>query len=339
MPFAPTLAKKPDHLRLGEQRIREGKVAALILAGGDGSRLGWKGPKGTFPVSLVKKKTLFQLMAERIVSASRYYNQSLKAAVMTSPRNHDATQKALPHMELFPQGVLPLLDLQKRPLEERRPCGNGDLIRAFYASGLFEKWRREGIEWVQTVQIDNPLADPFDSNLAGLDADVALKTVLKQGDESVGVVGEKGGRLTVVEYSENPPLEWNLANTSLFSFSMDFIDRVKEHPLPLHFAEKSINGKRVLKQEYFLFDLLPLSKKTEILLCERGETFAPLKGAEDLPFVQRALLERDRRAFYVVSGQECKEIFELDSAFYYPTEELKKRWQGKKAIEGSYIEP
>lgn len=282
-----------EEIALGSSLLRSGKAGCIVLAGGDGTRLGWEGPKGTFPIW--KEKTLFQLLEERFAAACELYGRKLHLAVMTSPNNHEETRSAIsPAFDLFTQPTLPLLDQERKPLQEQRPSGNGQALQSFYRSGIYEKWKNSGVEIVQVIQIDNPLAEPFDPNLIGVhaqtNAEVCVKAVLRKNpEEKVGVLGEKEGRIRVVEYTENPPKEWNIASIGLFSFSMEFIEKIKEVQLPLHEAHKTYQGKPVIKREYFLFDLLPYSEKTEVLLYPRDEIFAPLKTQEDIASVQRAL--------------------------------------------------
>lgn len=269
---------------LGSELISSGKVGCIVLAGGDGSRLGWNGPKGTFP--LFKDKNLFQLLNEKAKKRG-------KLAIMTSPRNHEITKAHFSDdVDLFTQNMLPLLDQEGNPLEELRPNGNGEALKCFYRSGLYEKWRQAGVEYVQVILIDNPLAEPFDAKLIGTHfhtkADVCIKAVTKlTPDEKVGVIGEKEGKVCIVEYSENPPQEWNLANTGLYSFSMDFIDKVKEVQLPVHRVNRTFQGKPVIKREYFLFDIFPYSEKTEVIVYPREATFAPLKDLNDVKNLSR----------------------------------------------------
>lgn len=285
-----------EEIALGESLIRQGKVGSIVLAGGDGSRLGWSGPKGTFPIT--PNKTLFQLLSERVRAASSLYNVDLSIAVMTSPLNDAATRDSfpqhLPPVDFFTQKMAQLLDEKKLPLSEERPNGNGEALHQFYASGLYEKWAKLGIEYLQVIPIDNLLAAPFDPNLIGFQAkrelEVALKAIeRKDPEEKVGVVGMRGGKLCVIEYSEHPPAEWNVANTGLFSFSMSFVREAIKISLPIHLAKKEVNGAFVYKQELFLFDLLPFANRVDALIYPREEIFAPLKSKEDVKGILEAL--------------------------------------------------
>jgi len=276
-------------------------VGCIVLAGGDGSRLGWNGPKGTFPI--FEGMTLFQLLEKRLGSLKN-------VAVMTSPPNDEMTRAAFSReVDFFTQNMLPLLDVEGNALDERRPSGNGEALKCFYHSGLFEKWRKQGVEFVQVILIDNPLADPFDARMIDIQmktgAEVCIKAVHKSHpEEKVGVIGEKNGKVCVVEYSENPPVEWNLANTGLYSFTMDFIEKIKDVELPIHAVRRTFKDQPVIKREYFLFDVLPYSEKTEVILYPRETTFAPLKSKEDIADVQRSLrlfFEKDRKR-----NQQCQ---------------------------------
>jgi len=338
-------AGNPDDIALGRALIAAGKVGCIVLAGGDGSRLGWDGPKGTFPLSLVKQKTLFQMLEEKVCAARVHFNRDLKCAVMASPINQSTTEKAFTgSIDHFSQKLIPLLDMEKNPLEESRPNGNGEVLKCFYDAGLYENWKAAGVEYVQTILIDNPLAEPFDLNQVGIQfktgADITLKAVEKLSPtESVGVIGVKEGKVCIVEYSESPPQEWNLANTSLFSFSMSFVEKVKDIDLPLHEVKKFLSGTPIIKRECFIFDLLPHAEKIEVILYPREQTFAPLKNRDDVGPVQRALLDRDRNCIEKLTGTAPKQIFELDAAFHYPTEALIEKWKERDVPKSSYIEP
>lgn len=342
-------AGSPDDVARGQQLIAAGKVGCIVLAGGDGSRLGWSGPKGTYPLSLVRQKTLFDMLQEKALAASLCYGRPLHLAIMTSPLNVAATQDAFVHypgkVDFFVQQMSPLLDHEQKPLSELRPNGNGEVLKLFDASGLAAKWKAAGVEYLHLIFIDNPLADPFDPNLIGVQArqgaDVALKAILREHpEEKVGVIGEHEGKLRVVEYTENPPAEWRLANTGLFAFHLSFVEKAKRAQLPLHLAKKFFGNKTFYKQEYFLFDLLPLAERPQVVLYPREETFAPLKSKDDIGAVQRALLNRDKKQYAKVSGVEPTDrIFELDASFHYPTQELLNQWRGKPLPPTSYIAP
>lgn len=382
-------AGSEEDRRTGEQLIKEGKVACLILAGGQGSRLGINGPKGTAPVSPVKGKSLFQLFAERTHAASTRAGIPLHLAVMTSPLNHDATLDffhlhhhfGLPttHLHFFQQSVLPFCDDRGNWLLESPgklavgPDGNGHALHLLHRTGLCEKWRDEGVEYVNVILVDNPLADPFDPELIGFhhrtQADVIVKAVPRlSASEKMGVVVSRDGRTSVVEYSElhdgdrlalnsDDTPRFSIANTSLFSFGIKFIDQIATDPrckLPLHLARKraaimltTAQGSctelaNVWKYETFIFDVLSFASRVEVLLYPRNLSYAPLKnaaGEKSLQTVQEALLAFDRHIYSNLSGLPSPESpFELHPIFYYPTSELIEQWKGKQLPSTAYVE-
>ena len=377
--------------KLGLQLLEEGKVAALIVAGGQGTRLGFDGPKGAFPVTPVKKKTLFQLFAEKTVAASKMAGRALPLAIMTSPHNHEKTLAFFKghgdfglepgQAAFFSQSFLPFLNesgnlfLEDKSRVAMGPDGNGAALHILAASGLAHRWRAAGIEFIQFLFVDNPLADPYDLELAGaccrLGDDIAVKCVDRgAADEKVGLIVSHQGRLRVVEYTEFPLQEWTalredgtlrhrLANIGRYCFSLSFIERlVKEAPLgtlPLHLAKKkapvaSRSGMpdwplepNSWKFERYIFDVFPYAQRTHALVSPREECYAPLKnssGEHSIDSVQRALQFRDKQIFSIITGRAPEErTFELAQQFYYPSPALTAKWKGQSLPQTTYIEP
>ena len=218
----------------------------------------------------------------------------LAAAIMTSPSNHDATVSFLEKNDLFgfpadqlfifQQQELPFLDdegnwfLQAPGKLATGPDGNGDCLKAFYQSGIWQKWKSQGIECVNTVLIDNPLADPFDIKLCNAHlnqkTDVTMKCIERiSPDEKVGVVIKQDGKVKVVEYTEisqAPISAYPLANISLFCFGMSFIEKASSQQLSWHLQRKKTkDGKDIWKFETFIFDLLEDAKRVKVLVSTR----------------------------------------------------------------------
>lgn len=261
-----------DQVR-GQHLIEQGKLGCLLLAGGQGSRLQFDGPKGCYPISVIKQKTLFQLCAEKVGAASRLAGRPLLLAIMTSPENdqetrlffqtHDYFGLSLEQVSFFVQETLPFLDaeghlfLKSADQLATGADGNGHTLLHFVHSGIWEQWSQQGVEYVHVILIDNPLADPFDAELLGFHArqnvEVTLKCTEKvRADEKVGVLVKQENYFQVVEYSELSEIEKQArrsdgklkhccANLSLFCFSLSFIRRLAdEHlTLPLHKAWKA----------------------------------------------------------------------------------------------------
>jgi UDP-N-acetylglucosamine/UDP-N-acetylgalactosamine diphosphorylase len=264
-------------LAAGHDAIRRGSVAAVILGGGQGTRLGYDGPKGTYDLGLPSGKTLFQLVAERLRCVARLAGAENppRLYVMTSSINHDQTVAyfgahtnfGLPKdgVRFFPQGVLPcvseegLILLQDAGSVAVAPDGNGGLYRALSSTGMLGDMKSTGVTHIHVFSIDNALTRPVDPLFVGycLLAGVAVgnKSVWKaSAEEKVGVLAQRAGRTCVVEYSELTPelrdlagedgkLLFGAGNICNHFLSLDFIETVvlkDGGSLPYHLARKKI---------------------------------------------------------------------------------------------------
>lgn len=260
---------------LGQKLLSQKKCGCLLIAGGQGTRLRYDGPKGMFPVSVIKHKTLFQLFAEKTLAAGRQAGCLLPLAIMTSPLNHNSIAahfEANSYFGLHPsqisfysQNTLPFLNdtgdlfLDEKFSLAQGPDGNGSALKSFVDAGIWSAWRQLGVEQVHFVLVDNPLADPFDAELLGFHAahkaDITLKCAHRlDPEEKVGLVVEQEGHMAVIEYSEisqkesqarrpDGTLKYACANLSLFCLSMDFIRHAayENFPnMPLHKAYKAV---------------------------------------------------------------------------------------------------
>jgi len=260
--------------KLGRELISQRKVAAFVVAGGQGTRLGFDGPKGDFPISPVKNKTMFRLFAEYIAAAGQKYNTSLPWYIMTSPLNFGRTSQIFrsndyyglgkDNVFIFQQGTLPNFSLDGKILladKDRISCspdGHGGSLKALHKSGALEDMSNRGVEFISYFQVDNPLADIFDPLFIGLhvldNAEMSSKAVIKVApDEKVGVFCAADGRIIVVEYSDLPQdlaerknpdgsLLFNLGSIAIHIFNRSFVENINagEFSLPLHRAVKKI---------------------------------------------------------------------------------------------------
>jgi len=267
-------AKYARALDVGKKLISEGKVAAFVVAGGQGTRLGFPGPKGDLPVSPVKAKTLFRIFAETIAAASQRYGATCPWYVMTSPLNHAETIEifrkndyyGLQHENvfIFQQGTMPNFDfdggilLADRDRLATSPDGHGGSLKALYDSDAVEDMKRRGVEFLTYWQVDNPLINIFDPLFIGLHAldgaEMSSKTVMKTGPfEKVGNFCLADGKLTVIEYSDLPKalaqrrnpdgsLAFRLGSIAIHVISTAFVERLNAggFSLPIHRAEKKI---------------------------------------------------------------------------------------------------
>lgn len=263
----------------GERLLRDGKIAAFTVAGGQGTRLGFAGPKGAFPGGAVTGKPLFGCLADWLISARTRYGRSIPWYIMTSPLNHEETITFFErhsHFGLqrsdvmfFSQGTLPSLDMKtgKLLLAElgeiaTNPDGHGGSLRALAASGALADMRRRGVEHISYVQIDNPLARVVDPVFIGLHAaapdssgEMSSKMVAKTDPaEKVGVFCLCDGKTQVIEYSDLPrelmekrdaggKLLFNAGSIAIHMIGVAFVERLTgggDFALPLHRAEKKV---------------------------------------------------------------------------------------------------
>ncbi|MFO0827227.1 MAG: UDPGP type 1 family protein [Phycisphaerales bacterium] len=280
---APYVAMKDSaratHRAIGEDLVRSGKVAAFVVAGGQGTRLGWRGPKGTYPATAITGKPLFRVFAEQILAAARKYGVAIPWYVMTSPLN-DADTRAFfrdnnwfgleeRDVFLFPQGTMPSIDAHGKLLLEDKhalavnPDGHGGALRALRASGAVEDMQSRGIEQLSYFQVDNPLVHIIDPTFLGLHAahptssgEMSSKMVPKRdAAEKVGVFCSYGGRTRVLEYSDLPAsisqatdaqgrLRFIAGSIAIHVLSVGFIDRLTRNQavfgLPFHRAHKKV---------------------------------------------------------------------------------------------------
>ncbi|MBL8999844.1 MAG: UDPGP type 1 family protein [Phycisphaerae bacterium] len=265
--------------KAGTELIRAGKIAAFTVAGGQGSRLGFEGPKGCYPAGAVTDKSLFQIFAEHFVGARSRYGVRVPWYIMTSPLNHEATVGffeqhgyfGLPKEDVsfFRQGVLPSLDIRDGrvllagPGEvATNPDGHGGCVKALSVSGSLADMRRRGIEHISYFQVDNPLVRPLDPAFIGLHAaapdssgEMSSKMIPKAyPEEKVGVFCQSAGKVEVIEYSDLPmdlqkqrlpdgSLRFIAGSIAIHMMSVEFVERLANDPkfaLPYHRAEKKI---------------------------------------------------------------------------------------------------
>jgi UDP-N-acetylglucosamine/UDP-N-acetylgalactosamine diphosphorylase len=261
---------------LGMAALRQGRVAAFTVAGGQGTRLGFPGPKGTFPVSPLKQKTLFQIFAEKIKAAGLRAGRPLHWFLMTSHANHEETEHFfvtnkyfgldVSRVHFFRQGRMPAVDFNGKLLLETpatlalSPDGHGGSLRALHRSGALDLMQAEGIDTISYFQVDNPLVRCLDAAFIGFHlrarSEMSSKMVRKAyAEEKVGHFCQQAGQVVVIEYSDMPlamQRELEIDGTLRFgagSIAIHLIDREFARrmaaggpgvALPFHRAEKKI---------------------------------------------------------------------------------------------------
>lgn len=260
----------------GEAALRAGKVGAFTVAGGQGTRLGYNGPKGTFPTTPVRMKTLFQVFAEKLRAVEMRYQTRLPWFIMTSHANHEATEKFFrehsffgleaDQVHFFRQGRMPAVDLEGRILLESNasiamsPDGHGGSLRALVRSGAVDRMEREGVEVVSYFQVDNPLVHCIDPAFIGFhllhESEMSSRMIPKAyPGEKLGHFCFENGKLVVIEYSDLPDalvkrveangeLTFRAGSIAIHVISTAFARRLGEGGtgvvLPFHRADKKI---------------------------------------------------------------------------------------------------
>jgi len=261
--------------QLGEELLAAGKAAPMVVAGGQGTRLGFEGPKGAFPIGPVSGLTLFEIFAEAIHAARRAYGASIPWYIMTSRANDLATRDFLEahnyfdlpraDVKCFMQGMMPAVDLEGKLILSARdqlawsPDGHGGSIRALARTGMLADMAARGIEHISYFQVDNPLVPPLDPVFIGHHADAASDMSSKMArkrepKERIGAFCLSGGRLHVIEYSDLPDalaeardpdgrLRFEAGSIAIHILSRAFVERLsagRRFALPFHRAEKKI---------------------------------------------------------------------------------------------------
>merc|ERR1711865_84723 len=334
--------QKSSWQKTGLDAISRGEVCAPVLAGGAGTRLGFDKPKGMYSIGLPSGKTLFQLFAERLMSVSKLAGASkpMPWYIMTSLGDNHAYTEAFfkennyfgygaENVTLFSQGTLPCLTLQGKIMLETgykvgtAADGNGGIYAACQNTGAVSSMAARGVKYVHCFSVDNAISKVGDPIFMGYclqqGSDLGNKVVWKaQPGEKVGVVGKRGGKYAVIEYTEmkeadceltdaNGKLVYGAGNVCNHFYTVDFLERVEDKDLTFHVARKKIktptedgqgsitpDANSGIKLEAFIFDCFGKARNMAVLEGARDEEFSPVKNppgsANDSPDSARAML-------------------------------------------------
>jgi len=303
----------------GRGLLRGGRVATLLLAGGQGTRLGHDGPKGDFVLGPEPDRTLYAIQAERVSAAGRSVGRAVPFFVLVSEGTEEATRAAFARhraawglepdqVRFVRQRELPALDERGRAVLAGpgalalAPDGHGGALGALIRAGILDELAEAEVDVLTTWQVDNPLALPLDPVMLGWmverRAHTVGKAVRRLADERVGVwTRDLEGRHRVVEYSEFPeggmPEELTLGSIAVHAFSVAWLKELFDGgwSLPFHRAHKKVpcldDEGRVVdpeapnahKLELFLFDVVPEAERAEVHEVAREREFAPVKNA------------------------------------------------------------
>ncbi len=265
--------KKDEFAQIGIKALKEGKVAACLLAGGMGTRLGSDNPKGMYDIGLTKPVFIFQRIIENLIdTVNQAGGAYIRLFIMTSEKNNDATIGFLKEhnyfgypeekITFFKQEMAPASDYEGKVYMESKsristsPNGNAGWYASMLKAGLRDLILKEGIEWIDIFAVDNVLQRIADPCFVGatLDAGVACgaKVVRKNApDEKVGVMCLEDGKPSIVEYyelsqemmdarDENGDPAYNYGVILNYLFNEKALYDIAQKALPLHVVEKKI---------------------------------------------------------------------------------------------------
>ncbi len=258
----------------GEQLLRDGLVGVIIVAGGQGSRLGFNHPKGLYPIGPLSDRTLFQFIIDKIAGYESLYATRIPLFVMTSPTVHKETIAYFQEhgyfgredrVQFFCQPTMPALDaktgkllLQASDCLFISPNGHGGMLEAMQSQGILYDCIQKGVDTLFYGQIDNPLSPTCSPALLGYHAlsnsQATLQTIAKQSaTDKTGSIVSLDGRTEIIEYSEIPTqlaevtdqqgeLKFWAANIAVHVFQTKFLHNVarSSNGLPYHFAHKTV---------------------------------------------------------------------------------------------------
>lgn len=293
--------EKEKYDKIGNKAIREEKLAAVTMAGGQGTRLGHSGPKGTFDLGLASHKSLFELLCESLKEARKEHRASIPWYIMTSQENNQETEKFFEEhnyfgypkedIKFFKQGKFPMMDtngkilLNEEGIIKEAADGHGGVYIAMLKSGVLDDMKKRGVEWIFIGGVDNVLVKMVDPTLMGIAIDqnvpAAGKSVVKAcPEERVGVFCKKDGKPSVIEYTELPEemsrevdkdgeLKFGESHILCNLFNLKAIEEISKKILPYHEAFKKAsyldeNGKIVKPTE-------PNAYKSEAFLFDAFE--------------------------------------------------------------------
>jgi len=266
-----TKEQKEEFASLGEEIIANGEYAVVTMAGGQGTRLGHSGPKGTFKLDVYGKgKYLFEILVENLKEAGKKYNTVIPWYIMTSRENNQETMEFLEKnnyfgypkekVTLFKQSELPLVDTEGKLLISKEykvkeaSDGNGGTYASLRESGALADMKEKGIKWVFIGGVDNVLLKMADVILLGMaikkQVQIASKSVVKANPhEKVGVFCKMNGHPKVIEYAELPEkmaeavdengeFLYGESNIIAHLFTLDAIEKMGGAVLPYHAAFK-----------------------------------------------------------------------------------------------------
>lgn len=264
--------KKEQYEEIGLEAIRAGKVGAVLLAGGQGTRLGSDGPKGKYNIGITKDVYIFERLMRNLKDTTDKAGCFVPLYIMTSDKNNDETiaffeeknyfDYPREYVKFFKQEMAPSVDYNGKLLMETEdslslsPNGNGGWFYSMAVTGIVKDVHERGIEWLNIFAVDNVLQRMADPVFVGATLDsgrVSGAKVVRKADpnEKVGVLCLEDGRPSIVEYYEmteeiinsreaNGDLSYNFGVILNYLFRVDKLEEIMDAKMPVHVVEKKI---------------------------------------------------------------------------------------------------
>ena len=298
-----TVNEKEMYTKKGVEAIKYNKLAVVTMAGGQGTRLGHSGPKGTFIFDVENNKSIFEALCEILKDAERKYDTVIPWYLMTSRENNAATVKFFKDnnyfgypkdaIKFFKQGQLPMVGLDGKILLDEKGLvkeaanGHGGTLQSMEKEKVIDDMKKNGIEWVFINGVDNVLVKPVDPLLIGMSIHnkvlAAAKAIEKTDPkEKVGVLCRKNKKVGVVEYTEISEEMANLrddygslvfgdGNAVFHLYNIKGLEKISQVRLPYHTAVKKANyidseGKEIIAEK-------PNAYKFEMFIFDSYEMF------------------------------------------------------------------
>ncbi len=257
---------------IGEKQIKNNNYAVVTMAGGQGTRLGYKGPKGTYEITFTngKKLSLFEIMCNDIKKANSLYNVTIPWYIMVSVENREETIHYFnihnyfgypeKYIKFFVQDTIPLIDINgKIVLQEYYKIkevsnGNGNVFKAMNDSNIINEMKQNGVKWISFAGIDNVLQKNVDTEFLGMIIDknfqIGSKSIFKEKPlEKTAVYCLKNGKPSILDYDEidirlsekknqNGEYLYREANMLSHIMSIEAVEKVSKEKLPYHRAYK-----------------------------------------------------------------------------------------------------
>ena len=316
------IKEKEELQKLGEQLIKNDQYAVVTMAGGQGTRLGFSGPKGTYKLDIGEKgKYIFEILADNLKKSKKLYNMLPYWYIMTSSENnkqtidffekHNYFEYNKEKVKFFKQASIPMLTKEGKLVLENNKIktasdGNGGVFLALNKEKMIDDMKSNNIKLAYLCGVDNIMVNAIDPIFIGLtlkqNMQIASKSVHKAyPEEKVGVFCKRNGKPSIVEYIElsenmrnernkNGELVYGEANTLSHLLSVEAIEKVANQNLKYHLAIKN----DLYKFEKFYFDAFPYLDDMLVMRVKREEEFAPIKNKEgvDSPKTAKEIYEK-----------------------------------------------